>query len=131
MLTPLFDYSNLILLILRFILGSIMLYYGLPKIRDLKSNAKDFERMGYKPGMAFGTLSAATEFFGGLGILFGVLAWLPALGFAGEMILGVVYKVTKTNKPFSDWSYDLLCLALCLIILAFGTGTYALMHPVY
>lgn len=131
MLTPLSNYTDLILLLVRLILGSVMLYYGIPKVRDLKSNAKDFEKMGYKPGWFFGSLGAAIEFLGGLGILFGVLAWLPALGFAGEMALGATWKITKTNKPFSDWSYDLLLLTLCLIVLAFGTGTYSLMGPRY
>lgn len=131
MITPLSAYSDLVLLVLRLILGSVMIYYGWPKIRDLKCNAKNFEKMGYHAGWFFGTLSAAIEFFGGLGILLGVWAWLPALGFAGEMALGTTYKITKTNKPFSDWSYDLLCLVLCLVILAFGTGVYSLMRPVY
>lgn len=131
MLTPLSGYSDLVLLVLRLVLGSVMLYYGIPKIRDLKTNAKNFEKMGYQAGWLFGTLGAAIEFFGGLGILFGVLAWIPALGFAGEMALGMTYKLTKTNKPFSDWSYDLLLLVLCLIVLAFGTGVYGLMQPRY
>jgi len=108
-----------------------MLYYGIPKIRDLKGNAKDLEKMGYKPGWLFGNLNVAIEFFGGLGILFGVLAWIPALGFAGQMALGTIYKVTRTNKPFSDWSYDLLLLTLCLVILAFGTGAYSLVRGSY
>ena len=131
MLTPLSSYSDVVLLALRLILGSIMLYYGIPKLRNLKGNAKDLEKMGYKPGWLFGNLNVAIEFFGGLGIIFGVLAWIPALGFAGQMALGAIHKATKTNKPYSDWSYDLLLFALCLVILAFGTGAYSLMRAGY
>jgi hypothetical protein len=55
----------------------VMIYYGWPKIRDLGSNANDFVRMGFKPGMFWGTLIASVEFFGGLAILLGFYAELP------------------------------------------------------
>lgn len=44
------------------------------------------------------------------------------------MLLGALHKVTGTNKPYSDWSYDLLLFGLCLVILTFGTGLYSLMR---
>lgn len=103
-----------------------MIYYGWPKIRDPKSNIKDFEKKGYKPGWFFNGLSAAIEFAGGIGIITGVLYWLPALGFGGEMFLGIIWKTTKGNKPFTDWSYDLILLGLCLTLLTFGPGAYRL-----
>jgi putative oxidoreductase len=127
MFTPLSGYVDLVLLVIRLILGSVMVYYGWPKIQNLKKNSKAMEKMGYKPGWLFGLLNATLEFFGGLAIISGVLAWLAALGFGIQMVLGVFYKTTKTNKPFSDWSYDLLCLAACLAILAFGTGRFAIL----
>jgi hypothetical protein len=33
-----------------------------------------------------------------------------------EMRLGTVVKATKWHKPFTDYSYDLLLLALCLLL---------------
>ena len=36
-----------------------------------------------------------------------------------------VWTITKTDKRFTDWSYDLLLLALSLALLAFGPGRYA------
>jgi len=38
---------------------------------------------------------------------------------------GTVWKITKADKRFSDWSYDLLLLALSLALLAFCPGRYA------
>ena len=49
----------------------------------------------------------AAEFFGGILVL-----------------LGTVVKATKGHKPFTDYSYDLLLLALCLLLLALGPGAY-------
>ena len=41
-------------------------------------------------------------------------------------VLGwAVWKITKADKRFSDWSYDLLLLALSLALLAFCPGRYA------
>ena len=31
----------------------------------------------------------------------------------------------KWKKPFTDYSYDLLLLALCLLLLALGPGAYS------
>lgn len=32
-------------------MAAVMLFYGWPKIRDLKSNANDFLQMGFNPGI--------------------------------------------------------------------------------
>ena len=47
-----------------------------------------------------------------------------AAAFGFEMLLGTVVKATKWHKPFTDDSYDLLLLALCLLLLALGPGAY-------
>ncbi|MEX2515105.1 MAG: DoxX family membrane protein [Candidatus Paceibacterota bacterium] len=124
-LIPLASFTDTILLLLRVIAGSVMIYYGWPKIKDLRKNTKDFEEMGFKPGWLHGSIVAAVEFLGGLGILLGILTWIPAAAFGFEMLLGAGWKITKTDKPFTDWSYDLLLLALMLVLLAFGPGAYA------
>ena len=47
-----------ILLFSRVVLAVVMIHYGWPKVRDLKSNANDFANMGFRPGMFWGTLIA-------------------------------------------------------------------------
>ena len=39
---------------------------------------------------------------------------------------GTIWKITKARKPFTDYSYDLQLLALCLLLLTFGPGAAAL-----
>lgn len=117
--------SGWVLLFVRVVLGVVMIYYGLPKIKDLSSNAKDFEKMGFKPGILWGTIIALVEFVGGIAMLIGFLAELAAFFFGLQMIVGAFWKALKTDKPFSDWSYDLQLLAMCLTILTFGAGFYA------
>jgi len=125
-LTPLANYSNYFILIVRIILGSVFLYYGSFKIKDLKQNAKDFEKMGFKPGWFFGTPIAFLETFGSLFIIVGFLFWLILTLFALHMITGTIWKITSTEKPFSDWSYDLLLLGITILLLITGPGKFAL-----
>ena len=123
-IAPLALLDDEVLLVVRVIMGATMIYYGWPKIKDLEANAKDFVKMGFKPGLFWGTVVALVEFVGGLMILLGWYAWVAALLMVGHMATGTVWKITKTNKPFTDWSYDLLLLSLALVVVAFGAGSY-------
>lgn len=123
-LTPLAAWTDAVLLIARLIVGVLMLYYGWPKLKDPAKNARDFDGNGFKPGWVFGTLVLLAEFFGGILVLLGVYVWVAAAAFGFEMLLGAFTKATKWKKPFTDYSYDLLLLALCLLLLALGPGAY-------
>lgn len=102
-------------------MGILLVYYGWPKIKNLKSNAKDFVGMGFRPGMLWGTLIAVVEFFGGIAMLTGVYAELVASIFGFEMIVGTFWKL-KLKKPVTEYSYDLQLLALCVVLMTFGAG---------
>lgn len=119
---PLAPVSGIALFIVRLIFGITFIYYGWPKIKDLKSNARDFEHMGFKPGWLWGTPVALLETVGSLMVIFGVFTWLAAIGFVVHMTTGTVWKITKTEKPFTDWSYDLLLLSIALLLLVTGPG---------
>jgi uncharacterized membrane protein YphA (DoxX/SURF4 family) len=114
-----------ILLLVRIVLAAVMIYYGWPKVRDPASNANDFVRMGFKPGMFWGTLIAVVEFFGGIAIFLGFYGELAAALFAFQMMVGTFWKL-KIEKPFSDYSYDMQLFALCLVIMSQGAGAHAL-----
>lgn len=125
-LTPLSSFADISLLFVRIVAGATMVYYGWPKVSDLRSNAQNFNDMGFKPGWLHGSIVAAVEFFGGLGVLVGFLTWIPAAAFGFEMLTGALWKITKTDKPFTDWSYDLLLFGLMVVLLTFGSGHYAI-----
>src|ERR1051326_191078 len=78
-----------------------MIYYGWPKARDLRANAHDFEQMGFKPGIFWGTLLAAVEFLGGIAVVLGIYAELAASLFAFQMLVGAFWKI-RLKKPFTD-----------------------------
>lgn|GEM_PF-569776 len=116
-----------ILLLARLVLGAGMIYYGWPKARDLRANAADFEEMGFKPGIFWGTLIAAVEFLGGIAVVLGLYAELAASLFAFQMLVGAFWKV-RMKKAFTDYSYDLQLFALCLVIMSQGAGPLAPAH---
>ena len=118
--------NDLALLVVRIVVGSILIYYGWPKIKDLKKNGEDFNGMGFKPGILWGTLIALVEFVGGILIIIGLYVIYAALLLSIMMIVGTIWKKTKTNKKFSDWSYDLLLLALALGLITIGPGRFVL-----
>jgi putative oxidoreductase len=119
-------YSDWILLIVRLILGITFIYYGWGKVKDFRQNGKDFEGMGFKPGMFWGTIVALVEFVGGIAIVLGIYVGYFGALMAINMIIGTIWKKTKTDKPFTDWSYDLLLLGLALVMVGFGAGRFSL-----
>lgn len=112
-------YQEQVLFLVRLIVGVVMIYYGWPKIKNMKKNASDFVGMGFKPGWFWGGIVAFVEFVGGIALIAGVYIWLAAALFGFEMIVGAIWKITKVKKPFPDYSYDLLLLTLTLVLLAF------------
>jgi len=119
--------SDVALLIARIILGVTFIYYGQFKWKDIKQNAKDFEKYhGLYPGWFWGTIVAFQELFGGIFIMLGFFTPVFALGFVIHMASGTTWKISKTEKPFTDWSYDLLALGIALLLLISGPGKYAI-----
>lgn len=121
----LLEYEGLVLLFARVVVALVMLFYGWPMMKSLKNNAKDFVEMGFKPGMFWGTIVAFVGFFGGIAMLIGFYAWVAAALFGFQMIVGTFWKMRR-KKPFNDYSYDVLLIALTSIIIVFGPGLYAI-----
>ena len=126
--TPLAPLHDLVLLAVRLVTGVVMVYYGWPKIRDPAGHVRDFAATGFKPVALWATVILVVEFFGGLAMLMGLYTWVAAALFGFEMATGAVWKIAKAGKPFTDYSYDLELLALCLVLLAFGPGACSLDH---
>jgi putative oxidoreductase len=124
--TPLATLGDLVLLVVRLVTGIVMVYYGWPKIRDPAKHVRDFAATGFKPVALWATVILVVEFFGGLAMLLGCYTWVAAALFGFEMATGTVWKIARAGKPFTDYSYDLQLLALCLVLLAFGPGVYSL-----
>jgi putative oxidoreductase len=87
--------------ILRIALGGILIPHGCQKLfgmfggMGLTANAALFERLGYSPGMFWGTLVGLTEFVGGILLVLGLFTRFAAAAVLIFMIVAVKFTSAK------------------------------------
>jgi putative oxidoreductase len=125
--------NDVALLILRIALGIIFLVHGLPK-RGLWS-AKPSERLPAGMLRNLRILSIA-EPAGALGLLFGFLTQLAALGLVIVMLGAIQFLRTKAHRKFTEgnspgWEFEFLLLVIALALAIMGGGKYALDRVIF
>jgi putative oxidoreductase len=111
---------------MRLLVGWVFIWSGYSHAKDPVTRG---ESIGQSPG--FTRFLGVAELVGGLGVAFGVLPQLAALGLI-LIMLGAVHKkifVWHTGfwgKSNGGWHYDLLFIAMCLVIATTGGGRYVL-----
>lgn len=126
------------MLFLRLGLGAIFIAHGGQKMfgwfggHGLAATVHGFEKAGIPMPLAY--LVPFTEFFGGIGLIAGVLARLSALGI-GIVMLVAILKVHLQNGFFMNWErvpgkgegfeYHILAIVIALAILTCGPGRLA------
>ena len=126
MIQTLLIFSEWPILLLRVVLGLIFLVHGLPKIKDLKTTWQNFDMMGFKPGILWGTMVAVVEFFGGLLLISGLLTPIAAFLLAIEMAVATAWKIRRGQKLAGGFELDLLLVVSLLAIATLGGGIYSL-----
>lgn len=119
-------YPDLGLLILRIGLGIVFIAHGWMKIRNPSQWAQN---MGLAP--IFGILVSIGEFFGGLGILFGFLTQIAALGPLLVMLGALRYHIFVWKHKFinledDSWEYPFFLAVAALAIALLGAGEYSI-----
>jgi putative oxidoreductase len=125
-LPGLYRFSDLALLFMRLLVGWVFLWSGWSHVKDPVTRGKS---IGQSPG--FTRFLGVIEIAGGLGVAFGVLPQLAALGLVLIMLGAIQKKIFVWHTGFwgksSDgWHYDLLFIAMCLVIATTGGGRYVL-----
>jgi putative oxidoreductase len=123
--------------VLRLVLGIVFFAHGAQKMLGwfggfgFHGTMGFFTHMGVPAPMAF--LIICTEFFGGLGLIFGLLTRIASLGVAGLMI-GAIFMVHLQNGFFMNWmgtqkgegfEFHLLALAIAAAVLLRGAGAFS------
>lgn len=115
--------------ILRIALGAILIPHGLQKLfgffggMGLAGNAALFDRIGYTPGIFWGTLVGCTELIGGVLLIVGLFTRFAAAAVLIFMIVAV--KFTSAKGFFwsaGGYEYPLLIGACALFFLIRGGG---------
>ena len=130
--------NDVALTILRVVLGVVFFAHGAQKMLGwfggfgFHGTMGAFTQMGMPAALAF--LIICTEFFGGLGLIVGLLTRIAALGIGGLMV-GAIFMVHLPNGFFMNWmgtqkgegfEYHLLALAMAGALLLRGAGAFSL-----
>lgn len=118
-------YSDWAVLLLRLIFGAILIAHGWPKIKDLKTTAENFGKMGFRPGAFWGTVAALAEFFGGIAIVLGILVNYVALFVALEFMVILGWRLKNKHAFVGGWELDLILFGAALVLATIGGGMYA------
>ena len=119
--------------ILRITLGLILIPHGMQKLlgafggQGFAGNAALFDRLGFTPGIFWGTLVGCTELIGGILLVLGLLTRFAAAAVLIFMIVAV--KFTSAKGFFwsqGGWEYPLLIGVCALFFLMRGGGTCSL-----
>lgn len=126
------------LTLMRLVLGVVFFLHGSQKMLGwfggfgFSGTMQAFTGMMHIPA-PFAFLAICAEFFGGLGLILGLLARVAAFGIAVNMIVAVLM-VHLPNGPFMNWygnqkgegyEYHLLALVLAIPIMIRGAGAFS------
>jgi len=129
--------NDVALTFLRLVLGVVFFAHGAQKLLGwfggygFHGTIGFFEHLGMPAPLAF--LIICTEFFGGLGLIVGLLTRIAALGIGVEMI-GAIFIVHLPNGFFMNWygtqkgegfEYHLLAIATAAALLLRGAGKFS------
>jgi putative oxidoreductase len=119
-------FTDLALLLMRFMVGAVFITSGWNDLRDPDSRSKSIEM-----SRSFTIFLGAAEVLGSLGVMAGVLTGWATLGL---ILIGlgaiqrkiVVWKTGFWGNKASGWHYDLMLLSMNLVILATDGGDWVL-----
>jgi putative oxidoreductase len=123
--------------ILRIALGAVLIPHGCQKLfgmfggMGLNANAALFQKLGYSPGMFWGTLVGLTEFVGGILLVIGLFTRFAA----AAVVIFMLTAIHFTSAKGFFWSaggmeYPILIGIVALYFLIRGGGPYSLDHQV-
>lgn len=126
-LPRLLPYADVAVLLMRLLVGAVFVTSGWSHLKDPVARGKS---IGASPG--FTRFLGAAELAGGLGVAFGVLAQLAALGLILIMLGAIQKKIFVWHTGFwgkhgtDGWHYDLAFAVMCLVIATTAGGRYVL-----
>lgn len=119
-------FTDLGLVLLRLMVALVFATSGWKHLKNPAERSKD---IGMSKG--FTVLLGAAEFLGSLGVAFGVLTQLAAIGLILVMLGAIQKKIFVWHIGFwasNGWNYDLMLVVMNLVIVFTAGGRYVLLH---
>jgi putative oxidoreductase len=120
-------FSGLGFLLLRLMVGAVFITSGWNDLKDYETRARN---LGFSEGLTI--FLGIAEVAGSLGIMFGVLTQLAAIGLIIVMLGAIHRKIFVWHTGFwgeksFGWHYDLMLLVMNLVIAFTGGGRWVLL----
>ncbi len=119
-------FTDLGLVLLRLMVALVFATSGWKHLKNPAERSKD---IGMSKG--FTVFLGAAEFLGSLGVAFGVLTQLAAVGLILVMLGAIQKKILVWHIGFwasNGWNYDLMLVVMSLVIVFTAGGRYVLLH---
>lgn len=113
-------------ILLRLAIGLLFIYHGYPKLTKMRKG-EWMKQVGMPTALV--PLGGFVEFFGGLGLLFGLLTPIIAVLSALWMLSTTWFSIVKVKKKFQGgYEFDVLMLLAALALGFIGGGTFSIDH---
>jgi uncharacterized membrane protein YphA (DoxX/SURF4 family) len=107
--------------------GTLLTIHGFPKLRAGKQKAQSITKMGTPAGIV--PFAGFAEFFGGLGLIFGILTPIVAILVTLWMLATTWFAISKLKKKYQmGWELDITLVLAALAIVFLGSGIYSIDH---
>lgn len=126
-------------LVLRVPVGIILMAHGSQKLfglfggYGLEGTGQWMDSLGMHPGYLMALMAGSAEFFGGMGLLLGLLTRVAGAVTAFTMVVAIL-SVHIGNGLFMDnngWEYALSLLAVTVALVIQGGGRFSLDRAIY
>ncbi|MEO7939087.1 MAG: DoxX family protein [Burkholderiaceae bacterium] len=111
--------------LLRIAAGAALIVHGFPKIQDPMKLVGMVESLGFQPGAVWAVALAATEFFGGILLVLGLLTRPAAIAATVVLLVTVYFHWVVQSQGWAGAEKSILWAAMTFLLFVRGGGAFS------